>query len=140
MKKRLLFWIIVLCLLFSGCGKKEADVATVQTSYVANPCGVPHLQGTINSTLKIDSKLYAGVYTKGIAVEDGRYCVVTYDFSENTNKSTILRGRDEMVMWSFTVLEDGNYKALFYTWDSENTCYSSLWVLTFDQEGNVLEE
>lgn len=140
MKKRLLFWIIVLCLLFSGCGKKEADVATVQTSYVANPCGVPHLQGTINSTLKIDSKLYAGVYTKGIAVEDGRYCVVTYDFSENTNKSTILRGRDEMVMWSFTVLEDGNYKALFYTWDSENMCYSSLWVLTFDQEGNVLEE
>ena len=142
MKNGFLFWIAILCLFFSGCGKQETETNTQkeQTRYVSNACGVPNLQGTIHSTLKIDSKLYAGVYTKGKAVEDGRYCVVTYDISDGTNKRTILQGKEEMVMWSFTVLEEGNYKALFYTWDSENKCYSSLWLLTFDQEGNVIEE
>lgn len=60
------FWTAVLCLLFSGCGKQETGTSTqeTQTAYVANACGVPNLQGTINSALKIDSKLYTGVYAK----------------------------------------------------------------------------
>lgn len=142
MKKRFLFCVAVLCLLFSGCGKQDTETSAqgAQTTYVANACGVPNLQGTIGSTLKIDSKLYAGVYTRGIAVEDGRYCVVTYDISDGTNSRTILQGKEEMIMWSFTVLEDGNYKALFYTLDTENKCYASLCLLTFDQEGSVIEE
>lgn len=45
-----------------------------------------------------------------------------------------------MAMSAFTVLEDGNYKALFCTLDVENQCYSTLLLLTFDQEGNVIEE
>lgn len=81
-----------MCLFFSGCGKQETGTSTqeTQTTYVANACGVPNLQGTINSALKIDSKLYAGVYVKGTTVEDGRYSVVTYDISDGTNERTIL--------------------------------------------------
>lgn len=39
-----------------------------------------------------------------------------------------------------TAVEDSNYKALFYTLDVENQSYSTLLLLTFDQEGNVIEE
>lgn len=45
-----------------------------------------------------------------------------------------------MAMWSFTVLEDGNYKALFLVWSSEEMDYSSLYLVTFDREGNLIEE
>lgn len=142
MKIKYLSWIMVLCLFFSGCGKQgtEANVQNTQGTYVAQACGVPGLQGTINSTLMVGSKLYAGVYTKGTAVADGRYSVVIYDVSDGTTERTILKGREEMAMWSFTVLEDGNYKALFLVWSSEEQDYTSLCLGTFDREGNLMEE
>lgn len=142
MKPKYLIWIAFFCLFFSGCGKQETEtnVQKAQRGYVAHACEVPDLQGTINSTLMIGSKLYAGVYTSGTAVEDGRYSVVIYDISDGTTERTILQGREEMVMWSFTVLEDGNYKALFLVWSSEELNYSSLCLATFDREGNLIEE
>lgn len=142
MKTKYLFWITVLCLFLSGCGKQgtEANVQNTQGTYVAQACGVPNLQGTINSTLMVGSKLYAGVYTKGTAVADGRYSVVIYDVSDGTTERIILKGREEMAMWSFTVLEDGNYKALFLVWSSEEQDYTSLCLGTFDREGNLMEE
>lgn len=145
MKPKYLIWIAVLCLFFSGCGKRETEENAqngqkAQGGYVAHACEVPDLQGTINSTLMVGSKLYAGVYTSGTAVEDGRYSVVIYDISDGTTERTILQGREEMVMWSFTVLEDGNYKALFLVWSSEGLNYSSLCLATFDREGNLIEE
>lgn len=142
MKTRYLIWIAVFCLFFSGCGKQETEenIQKAQGGYVAHACEVPDLQGTINSTLMIGSKLYAGVYTSGTAVEDGRYSVVIYDISDGTIERTILQGREEMTMWSFTVLEDGNYKALFLVWSSEELDYSSLCLATFDREGNLIEE
>lgn len=92
MKTRYLIWIAVFCLFFSGCGKQETEenIQKAQGGYVAHACEVPNLEGTINSTLMIDSKLYAGVYTKGTAVEDGRYSVVIYDISDGTIERTIL--------------------------------------------------
>lgn len=142
MKPKYLIWIAFFCLFFSGCGKQETEtnVQKAQGGYVAHACEVPDLQGTINSTLLIGSKLYAGVYTKGTAVEDGRYSVVIYDISDGTTERTILQGREEMAMWSFTVLEDGNYKALFLVWSSEELDYTSLCLATFDREGNLVEE
>lgn len=142
MKPKYLIWIAFFCLLLSGCGKQGTDtnVQKAQGGYVAHACEVPDLQGTINSTLMVDSKLYAGVYTSGTAVEDGRYSVVIYDISDGTTERTILQGREEMAMWSFTVLEDGNYKALFLVWSSEELNYSSLCLATFDREGNLIEE
>lgn len=142
MKKGILFIIGIICLLFSGCErtKTEADVSNVQTVYTALECGVSGLQGTIHSTPKVDSKIYAGVYTKGNAVKDGRYGVVSYDIEDNSQTHTLLKGREEMVMWSFTVLEDGNYKALFFVWNSEKKGYDSLCLMTFDREGEVLHE
>lgn len=142
MRRKLLFLMAILCLLFSGCGRQKIEENTQNEliGYEASTCGVPNLQGTIQSVLKIDSKLYAGVYTKGTAVEDGRYSVVIYDTDDGTHERTILQGKEEMAMWSFTVLEDGNYKALFLVQDVENTNYSSLWLLTFDCQGRVIEE
>lgn len=145
MKPKYLIWIAVLCLFLSGCGKQETEgnaqnAQKAQGGYVAHACEVPNLQGTINSTLMIGSKLYAGVYTSGTAVEDGRYSVVIYDISDGTTERTILQGREEMTMWLFTVLEDGNYKALFLVWSSEEQDYSSLCLATFDREGNLVEE
>lgn len=142
MKPKYIIWIALFCLFFSGCGKQETEtnVQKAQGGYVAHACEVPDLQGTINSTLLIGSKLYAGVYTKGTAVENGRYSVVIYDISDGTTERTILQGREEMAMWSFTVLEDGNYKALFLVWSSEELDYTSLCLATFDREGNLIEE
>lgn len=141
MKKIICFIVIICCLLFTGCGEKESrNVQSEVTEYVSNVCGVPNLQGTINSTLRIDSKLYAGVYTKQTAVRDGRYCVVIYDIVEGTNERILLQGKEEMVMWCCTVLENGNYKALFLTWDAEKESYPSLCLITFDQQGKMVEE
>lgn len=142
MKKKYLLCIVILCLLFSGCGKQEAETNAqkMQIEYEAYACGVQGLQGTINTTLMVDSKLYAGVYTKGTAVEDGRYRVVIYDIFDGTSEQIILQKKEEMAMWSFTVLENGDYKALFLIWDAENKNYSSLCLATFDKRGNVIEE
>lgn len=141
MKKTTLFFLVILCLLFGGCGRQSTQ-ATIDTQieYDTNACGVPDLQGTIHSAVKIDSRLYAGVYQKGVAVEDGRYSVVMYDISDETYEKTILQGKEEMAMWSFTVLEDGNYKALFFIWDSNNRDFSDLCLITFDTRGNIIEE
>lgn len=142
MKPKYLVWIAVICLFLSGCGKQKTEehAQNAQGGYIAHACEVPNLEGTINSTLMIDSKLYAGVYTNGTAVEDGRYSVVIYDISDGTIERTILQGREEMVMWSFTVLEDGNYKALFLVMSPEELDYTSLCLATFDRAGNLIEE
>ncbi len=132
---------LVFCVLLSGCGALESESSKQPEllEYTTLECNVSHLQGAIQRVLKKDSKIYAGVYQKGVKVQDGRYAVVIYDTINGTTERTILQGSENMAMLNFVLLEEGNYKALFVVWDTDNSKCSSICLTTFDQSGSMLE-
>ena len=146
MKTKVICIGIILSLFISSCGFFHDPVTEYSTDidkaveYIAEPCEVDGLDGTINSTILLDGKIYAGVYNKSISVTDGRYSVVIYDYLKGETTNIILHGKEDMAMWSFTVLNSGEFEGVFLKWDSEKQNYSAMSLCTFDSQGNFMSE
>lgn len=132
---------VIFCMFLSGCKATESESSHQPEflEYTTSECNVSYLQGAIQRVLKKDAKIYAGVYQKGVKIQDGRYAVVIYDTIAATTERTILQGPENMAMLNFALLEEGNYKGLFVVWDADNNKCSSICLSTFDQSGSMLE-
>lgn len=139
-EKRCLLLMMFFCIIFAGCGLNDNELQKNLTdlNYITQNCEVPDIRGFVASSYMIRSKLYAGIYTKGMEVEDGRYSVVIYDINEEKVDRVIIDGPEQMIMCTINTPESGGYQALFCSLDDESKAYTQLVIATFDDNGKMI--
>ncbi len=139
MKKICFLFVVFICITFVGCNLNDSKLQKSLTdlNYASQNCEVPDIRGFVASSYMIHSKLYAGVYTKGMKVEDGRYSVVIYDINEEKIDRVIINGPEQMIMCTINTLEVGGYRALFCSLDDKSKDYIQLEIATFDDNGKM---
>lgn len=137
-----MFMILLFAFILTACGKNTTTVSEVneKMSYTFERCNVPDLVGSIRASYLKDGCLYNGIYKKGTPVNEGRYRVNIYNPKTNINESVILQWREDMVFWKMYITEEGKYRCLFLTLADETNEIDSLWINTFDSDGELLEE
>lgn len=140
MKKICLLFMAFLCFTFAGCNLNDSKLSKEPAGldYTSQNCEVPDIRGLVASSYMIHSKLYAGVYTKGTEVKDGRYSVVIYDMNEEKADRVIIYGPEQMIMCTINTLEAGGYQALFCRLDDKNKDYIQLVIASFDDDGKIV--
>lgn len=144
MKKKIsLTVVLTFLLLLIGCGKAETTEHSsnqMEKAYSIVECNTNEICGSVKGTFIQNRKLYTGLYNKEKVVSDGRYAIHIYDPEKKTEEIITLKGQDNRSFRTFSILENGQYEALFYQYDAELKTYTAFWLDTFDASGNLLIE